>query len=307
MNAKASGLYRSTEIDHHQTPIIMLTIALILVFTLLCVALSDDRAWDNATRSVRNALVFEGRHREYGAYELRRDYDRRFGLALLTALGITGGLIGLAFAFSGKAIVLPKPTPTTVVEFINPIDPPEPPKPQPTETRSSNPITPQPTPTPQPDPTGFVEAHDSMTTKLVTDTTTIAPVPPGGGGGAGTLPPGGAGGSGDGTLTGPTVENTTTVEELPEFPGGEAAMYRWLKEKIIFPDTDLGSDKVYVEFVVDTDGSIRDVKTVKGKYRDYIAEAERVVKRMPKWKAARMGKKDVPCRLVLPISFEVRN
>ncbi|HEY0978430.1 MAG TPA: energy transducer TonB [Flavobacteriales bacterium] len=285
----------------------MLTIALILLFTLLCVALSDDRAWDNATRSVRNALVFEGRHREYGAYELRRDYDRRFGMALLTALGITGGLIGLAFAFSGKASVIPKPPISIEVDLTQVIDPPpvhpNDPPPAPKTSGSTSP-----TPTPQPDPTGFVEA-DSMDTKLVTDTTTIAPVAPGPGAGPGTGPVA-PGGSGTGPDPGPFIPflgTEATVQFRPEFPGGETAMFKWVRDHIQFPESNVEKEKVYVQFTVDVDGSVIDVKAVKGEHRAFIEEAVRVIKRMPKWKAARMGEQDVPCRLVLPISFEVHN
>ncbi len=83
----------------------MLIAAALLLFTLLCIALSDDRAWDNVTRSARNSLVFDGRHREYGAFELRREYDRRFVLALFLGIGVLGVGVGIARLFASEGLV----------------------------------------------------------------------------------------------------------------------------------------------------------------------------------------------------------
>ena len=64
----------------------MFTVALLVLFTILCLLLSGDGAWDNVTKPSRNELVFEGRPKDYGAFVLRREYSRRFILAFSGAL-----------------------------------------------------------------------------------------------------------------------------------------------------------------------------------------------------------------------------
>lgn len=83
-------------------------------------------------------------------------------------------------------------------------------------------------------------------------------------------------------------------------------MFRWVQQNVEFPNAGLDKDKVYVQFVVNEDGSLSDIKAVRGMHPAFMREAERVVRKMPKWKAARAHGEDVPCRLVLPISFETK-
>lgn len=71
-----------------QTPTTMGLLIFLLLLTILCVVLDDGRAWDNVTRSVRNDLVFEGRHQGFAPYVVKRDYDRRFVIALFTGIGV---------------------------------------------------------------------------------------------------------------------------------------------------------------------------------------------------------------------------
>lgn len=295
----------------------MITIILLIsLFSLLSIVLRDRRAWHDETSAARNELVFEGRPQDYGAYVLRRDHDRHMKVALLTSMGVIAGLFGSAYLFSGEVRTgLPIIPRTHVTVFEVPTIPDPSPR---TEARSETASSSAPKPTPTRsavEPSGLVEAVDSVreTKAFITDTTTIASTIPTGGGEPGGKPDpiggGGPAGGGTGSSLGGSrsVETSITVEILPEFPGGEAAMYKWVRNRIVFPATELGADKIYVEFVVGDDGSVRDVKAVKGRHQAYKDEAVRVVKAMPKWKAARMGGQDVPCRLVLPISFEVRS
>lgn len=94
-----------------------------------------------------------------------------------------------------------------------------------------------------------------------------------------------------------------------EFPGGAAEMKRYLSENIDYPEIaiqmgDMG--KVYVEFVVERDGSISNIKVLKGVSKELDREAKRVVRSFPAWKP---GEKDgeavrSPCRI--PINFIIR-
>ncbi|MEO8734087.1 MAG: hypothetical protein ABI373_07135, partial [Flavobacteriales bacterium] len=81
---------------------------LIALLLLLSVALTYDNSWMNLLHGLRNNLVFSDRHKDYGAYELRTDYNRRLGLAILCAVGFFALVVGTPFVISkmgGKAAV----------------------------------------------------------------------------------------------------------------------------------------------------------------------------------------------------------
>ena len=85
-------------------------------------------------------------------------------------------------------------------------------------------------------------------------------------------------------------------------------MYRWLTDHVRFPEEvqeEGKSDKVYVEFVIEQDGSISSAKAVRGRNGKAKKEGERVVLAMPKWSPGKMDGHAVRCRLVLPINFTV--
>lgn len=98
------------------------------------------------------------------------------------------------------------------------------------------------------------------------------------------------------------------VEENAQFPGGDAECYKWLSEHIKYPSICVEQGvqgRVFVNFVVNRDGSIVDVKTVRSPDPNLTKEAERVVKLMPKWKPARQGNKTVRSRFTLPVMFRL--
>ena len=98
------------------------------------------------------------------------------------------------------------------------------------------------------------------------------------------------------------------VEENAQFPGGDEECFKWLSEHIKYPSIcqEQGvQGRVIVNFVVNKDGSIVDVKTVRSPDNNLTKEAERVVKMMPKWKPARQGNKPVRSRFTLPVMFRL--
>lgn len=98
------------------------------------------------------------------------------------------------------------------------------------------------------------------------------------------------------------------VEENAQFPGGDEACFKWLSEHIKYPSIcqEQGvQGRVVVSFVVNRDGSIVDVKTMRSPDPALTKEAERVVKLMPKWKPARQGNKTVRSRFNLPVLFRL--
>jgi protein TonB len=288
----------------------MITAAAILLFTLLCAILSGDREWANVTKPERNDLVFSGRHRDYGAYILRRDYDRRLVIALFIGLGSLGaGVLVMRTFFHGSVIPFAQGPSGIDVILDDVIIPPAPPVAPPTP-----PAPPSGGGTPIP-AIGVVLMIDTAAVDPKDTTSTAPPAPPAdtlasgpGGKGPGTVdPPGGGPGGGPGGETG-GLPLGTSLEEFPAFPGGEAAMYAWLSDHIRFPEIlqeESKGDKVYVEFVIEKDGSISLAKALRGRTREAKQEGERVVLRMPKWSPGRMNGNPVRCRLVLPINFAV--
>lgn len=94
------------------------------------------------------------------------------------------------------------------------------------------------------------------------------------------------------------------VEKMAEFVGGNEEMFKFLRENIKYPeDADGAHGRVIVNFVVDKDGSISDIKVVRGVHPSLDAEAVRVVKLMPKWKPAENRGMPVRSVYTLPLSF----
>jgi periplasmic protein TonB len=94
------------------------------------------------------------------------------------------------------------------------------------------------------------------------------------------------------------------AEQPPEYPGGYESMLSFIKKNANFPDSAKLEGTVYVNFVVRKDGSIDEVKVLRGLSDDCNAEAMRVVKSMPKWKPAKDKGKPVNVRFNLPIRFK---
>lgn len=99
------------------------------------------------------------------------------------------------------------------------------------------------------------------------------------------------------------------VEQKPEFPGGEAAMYKWLSDNIVYPSaaSEEGvQGRVVVEFVVGKDGSISNVKVVRPRHPALDKEALRVVKAMPNWLPGRNNGQPVKVTYTLPVTFKLQ-
>jgi protein TonB len=107
------------------------------------------------------------------------------------------------------------------------------------------------------------------------------------------------------------VDNTPPmrfVEEMPEPIGGMEAMYTFLQSNLRYPEVARNNGiqgTVFVEFVVERDGSITDVKVIVGVYPELDQEAVRVVRMMPKWKPGRQMGKAVRCYFNIPIRFTI--
>ena len=104
-------------------------------------------------------------------------------------------------------------------------------------------------------------------------------------------------------------EPFNVVEDMPAFPGGMEAMIEYLSSNIKYP-ADAQKQKVdgrvLVNFVVEKDGSITEVKVIKPAFPSLDAEAVRVVKAMPKWKPGYQNGKAVRVQFTMPINFSLK-
>jgi TonB family protein len=97
------------------------------------------------------------------------------------------------------------------------------------------------------------------------------------------------------------------VDHEPEFPGGYAAFNRFLAKKLKYPKTNIDAQgKVFVQFIVEKDGSLSNIHVIRGLAAELDAEAIRVMKLSPKWHPGSQNRKHVRVLYNLPISFLVQ-
>lgn len=110
------------------------------------------------------------------------------------------------------------------------------------------------------------------------------------------------------TIMSDTSQIHEAVEEAPEYPGGMTEMYSFLGSNIIYPQYAQDNNiqgKVYVQFVVEKDGSITDVNVIKGVHAVLDKEAVRVISNMPNWKPGKQRGLKVRVRYTIPINFTI--
>ncbi len=101
----------------------------------------------------------------------------------------------------------------------------------------------------------------------------------------------------------------TSVEQMPQFPGGDVALLKYISDHIKYPTIAMENNvqgKVVVQFVVTRDGSIGEVKVARGKDPDLDKEAVRVVKTLPKFIPGKMNGQAVNVWYTLPINFKLQ-
>ncbi len=99
------------------------------------------------------------------------------------------------------------------------------------------------------------------------------------------------------------------IESNPEFPGGINALMKYLSNTIQYPKMALENGiygKVFVTFVVETDGRVTDIKVMRGIGGGCDEEAVRLVENMPKWIPGKQRNKPVRVQFTLPIKFTIR-
>lgn len=104
------------------------------------------------------------------------------------------------------------------------------------------------------------------------------------------------------------IEISGMPDVMPSFPGGDSELYKYLATTIVYPKTAQESGaqgRVVVGFTVQADGSIADLKVIKGVSADLDEEALRVAASMPKWIPAKKDGQNVAVSYALPVSFKL--
>jgi len=106
-----------------------------------------------------------------------------------------------------------------------------------------------------------------------------------------------------------TDEPLVGVEQMPEFPGGEPALMKFLSKNVHYPASasEMGIEgSVYLRFVVSKTGIVSQVEVIRGLNTACDKEAVRVVKMMPKWIPGRQNGRNVPVYFTLPINYQLK-
>ena len=253
-------------------------------------------------------IVFENRNKEYGAYELRSHYVTRLKKSIsLVLLGISlvFGLAYLNSHFFSHAVshIITCEIPDMRLTPVDPL-PDIKPKPQPRQERSfthnefnkpkivrAEVVNPPPT-------------QEDLAEKILSNKNIEGDLNPG------NLLPASAG-------TGTTVSEVTAVPEkvkilekaeyMPEFPGGMAALQRFLSRNLKTPKEDMEpgtKTKVLARFVVDKDGSITGIVIEQSGGHDFDEEVTRVVRKMPAWKPGMQNGEKVAVYFTIPVIFQ---
>lgn len=247
-------------------------------------------------------IVFKGRNQEYGSYFLRKKYRRFLTISLILGFLVVGGVVAypLVTALINKSRLI-REKEKEVVASMEKIRQDELPPPPP----------------PPPPPEAIVEKVKFTAPVVVEDTTIEVNMA-----------------SMDdlnkkGNNEAPTedievevkeeapkvietpvqAEIFTVVEEQPGYPGGEEARIGFLQQNIKYPEEakELGiQGKVFVTFVVEVDGSITDVRVLRGIGGGCDEEAIRVVRAMPKWVPGKQRGVPVRVQFNLPIKFTLQ-
>ncbi len=256
------------------------------------------------TSTLRNELVFEHRNKDYGAYVLRKNYNKRLSIIMLSLI--------LAFVLGSLAMFIIRHLPKQQVDAPKGSDKTWTVQPPPKD------VPPPPTTPPPPPP---LEKMTQFIPPVIEDDPVTDPVP--------TQDQLDLTKAGDKTQDGndenfdPPIPDDkpddidtkpepieTFVEEEADFPGGYAEMAKFINENIDYPQEaiDLGiKGRVTVRFVVEKDGRISNVSiaTPLAGCKACDKSAVKVVEKMPPWKAGKNGGHEVRTWVTLPVKFEV--
>jgi protein TonB len=260
-----------------------------------------------------NDLIFEGRNKLYGAYILRKHYNRVIGVSVCFAV-ITGSLLVLIPFFSAQKDKEQRVRSVNYVIMDN-MKPPGP------DAMSS--LPPPPSAPPPEAPSGLKADVNAYVAPKVVDTILVMEQPMsissdsigiqsgsegvsnGIEGGDGNYSGGIEGGTGGGDGNGLYYK----VDEMPAFKGGDINKFReWVQKKTKYPLQATANGiqgKVYLTFIIEPDGSVSNVKVARGVDPLIDNEASKAVASSPKWTPGKLRGRAVRVSYYITVNFEL--
>ena len=248
-------------------------------------------------------IVFEGRNKSYGAYELRKENTSTNVRAFII------GAIIFSLAIAAPVIIDMLPSGADDDQTLNDkiVSIKLPPKEQPKEN-----IPPPPPPPPKVEQVKFVKPVVAKTEEITEEPPKVEEIKDK------NIGKENIEGDPDAELTlveagtGPSqvveednnIYGTAGIEVTPEFPGGLQKFYKYVGKNFQVPEEDGLKGKILVTFVVEKDGSLTDIKVVRDLGYGTGKEALRVLKACPKWNPGEQNGKKVRVQYSLPISIQ---
>jgi protein TonB len=261
-------------------------------------------------------IVFDGRNRHYGAYELRALYQRHMTRALIIATVMFALILvfpAVASLLKDKAV--PVPSHPTIIEVMPP--PLDAKKIEPPVAAPARPATPPPVqqhiattrftelkPVPDEQVTEDVPEQDKLANSTVAAVTQAGTNDPA----ALPIEPIETSGKGDGVVA---DKPYYSVEQMPELPGGggQLAIVAAIQKAVRYPSNALRNGvegKVFVSFVVDPKGEVTDVKIVKGLGSGLDEETIRAIKTLPRFIPGKQNGREVSVAFTVPITYKIQ-
>ncbi len=248
-------------------------------------------------------IVFDGRNKSYGAYDLRKSVTKNSFRAF-----IIGTLVfGLAVSIPNILRMLPDSSANDDALNVKITTVKMPPKDKPKDN-----LPPPPPPPPKVDQVKFVKpvvakaedvVEEIVVIKEIKDKKLGAETIKGDPDAELTVEPVGTGVAAV-VEEDNTVYNTAGIEVKPDFPGGMEKFYNYIAKNYRTPEEEGLKGKVYVTFVVEKDGSLTDIKVLRDIGYGTGKEAIRVLKATPRWNPGEQNGKKVRCTFSLPISIQ---
>ena len=243
-------------------------------------------------------VIFRDRNKEYGAYELRRSYSSTMSISIIAGLVFGISLVLVPFFNADRGTILPG-------QFIDYTSMPDP--------TLLDPVTPPEPPAPQPPPENIVSQSKFRPPEVVADTmvpadampTTDQRIEAAVDGDPNKIP---AVLSDPEPIIPPEPKTYIIVQEMPSFPGGEAALMKFMTDNIRYPSDALQNGiegTVILQFVVTATGDIKNIVVTRRADPLLDAEAERVVSILPRWKPGRQDGNPVAVYFSLPVVFRI--
>jgi periplasmic protein TonB len=245
-------------------------------------------------------IVFEIRNKEYGAYSLRKKYSRNVLISLLIGILILATAVITPF-INAKSVENKKRAERTVVMNMEKLDtptdqvaPPPPPPPPPADVvQQARYVPPVVVDSVKPEENVKLMSADQANTEVKNDVVEEVPQQA----------------KEEVQEAEAEPEPFVVVEEMPMFPGGDAALLTYIGEHTNYPEVAKENNiqgRVIVRFCVTSKGGVSQVSVLKGVDPELDKEAVRVVGTLPTFKPGKQGGKPVPVWYMVPITFTLK-